>query len=991
MTSERWRQVEDLFRAALDRAPRDRADFLGAACADDRDLRLQVEVLLESFDEAGDFIEKPVLDDAIFSSARTPTRSDLLVGHKIGNYEILALIGAGGMGEVYLARDARLDRQIALKILPAQFTQDPAQVERFEREARAASALNHPNIITIHEIGQEGDFHFIATEFIEGRTLREIITNERIQLRASLATVIQIAGALQAAHLAGVVHRDVKPETVMARGDGLVKLLDFGLAKPAGRDGEWGIGSGEWGRRRGVGSGQWAVGEVTSIPHSPLPTPHSPLPLPQTTDPRMLMGTLAYLSPEHAQGDKVDHRTDVFSLGVTLYEMVAGARPFSGANSGDILDAILNREPEPIAIGESSAELNRIIRRALKKDRRARYQNAGDLRDDLRRLARQIEAAEETGFGKKSRPRWWSGALTKAAALAAVIAVAMVAWVVWRAVASKPGDVSAPRPSPWIDAVSAKLTGYPGHEMFPSLAPDGLSFVFSRYRDNQYDIFIQRVGEAVARNLTADSNEDDWMAAFSPDGSRIAFRSERDGGGVFLMDADGGNLRRLTKEGFNPSWSPDGKEIVYATSPANSPHSRNNARSQLKAVNVETRERRLIDTGSGKDAVQPSWSPNGARIAYWGLRDTDRDIWTVPAGGGEPTPVTNDEATDWNPVWSPDGKYLYFASDSRGAMRFGRVPSDPTTGRGIGRPEAGTRAGAKSRRPSFSRDGKRLAYVNYIVKENIQRGGFDPQKGAIVGSMTPITLGERRVTAPELSPDGQWLAFYTFGSPQEDLFVARRDGSESRQLTNDRRRDRVPRWSPDGKRIAFYSDRRGNYEIWAIDLDGGGLRRLTNCAPDNCFYPAWSPDGTRLAFYKAGVNTFITELDKQSGGQTPLPSRTDDEGHFELWSWSPDGQKLAGVWQAGKSSGVFTYSLATRRYERITDFGSDPVWLSDNYRLLFIFRHKLYLVDTRAKQPREILSPDGLRVSLATPSRDDRQIYLSVISPESDIQMLSLK
>ncbi len=705
----------------------------------------------------------------------------------------------------------------------------------------------------------------------------------------------------------------------------------------------------------------------------------------------MLMGTLAYLSPEQARGDKVDHRTDVFSLGVTLYEMVAGARPFSGAGSGDILDAILNREPEPIAIDKSSAELNRIIGRALKKDRRARYQSAGDLRDDLQLLARQIEAAEEIGFRKGSRARWWSGALTKAAALGAVIAVAMVAWVVWRAIASKPGAVSTPWPSPWVDAVSVKLTGYPGHEMFPSLAPDGRSFVYSRYLDNQYDIFIQRVGEAEARNLTADSDEDDWMAAFSPDGSRIAFRSERDGGGVFLMDADGGNLRLLTDEGFNPAWSPDGREIVYATSAANSPHSRNNARSRLIAVNVETRERRPVNIGSGKDAVQPSWSPNGARIAYWGLRDTDRDIWTVPVGGGEPAPVTNDEATDWNPVWSHDGKYLYFASDSHGAMRFWRLPIDQATGRVIGEREAVTGAGAESWHPTFSRDGKRLAYVNYIVKENIQRVMFDPQKGAIVGAMTPITSGERRVTAPELSPDGQWLAFYTFGSPQEDLFVARRDGSESRQLTNDRRRDRVPRWSPEGKRIAFYSDRSRNYEIWAIDLDGGGLRRLTNCAPDNCFYPAWSPDGTRLAFYKAGVNTFITELDKQSGWQTPLPPRTDDEGHFELWSWSPDGQKLAGVWKAGKSSGVFTYSIATRRYERITDFGSDPVWLSDNYRLLFIFRHKLYLVDTRAKQPREILSPAPLRVSLATPSRDNRQIYLSVISPESDIQMLSLK
>ena len=230
MTSERWRQLEDLFHSTRDRAPRDRAAFLDAACADDRTLREQVEGLIESFDAAGDFIEKPLIEDSL-SNASRPSGS--IVGAKIGNYEILSLIGVGGMGEVYLARDARLDRQIALKILPAQFTQDPAQVERFEREARAASALNHPNIITIHEIGREGDTHFIATEFIEGRTLREIIAAGNLQLRESLEIAVQIAGALQAAHAAGVVHRDVKPENVMARGDGLVKLLDFGLAKPA--------------------------------------------------------------------------------------------------------------------------------------------------------------------------------------------------------------------------------------------------------------------------------------------------------------------------------------------------------------------------------------------------------------------------------------------------------------------------------------------------------------------------------------------------------------------------------------------------------------------------------------------------------------------------------------------------------------------------------------------------------------------------------------
>src|SRR5262245_56571309 len=398
MTSERWRQVEDLFHSALSHAPVDRAAFLDVACADDRAMREQVEGLLESLEEAGDFIEKPLLEGSLSLREITPSPSQSIIGRKIGNYEILSLIGAGGMGEVYLARDVRLDRRIALKILPAQFTQDPAQVERFEREARAASALNHPNIITIYEIGREGDTHFIATEFIEGHTLREIIAGEKTQLREGLAIAIQVADALATAHTAGIVHRDIKPENVMVRGDGLVKLLDFGLAKPM--------------------KSETTTGNL-----------QKPGAVSLQTEPRMLMGTLAYLSPEQARGEKVDHRTDIFSLGVVLYEMIAGTRPFSGENSAAILDAILNRAHEPVMLErqKSSDELNSMISRALEKDRQARYQSANDLRDDLQRLARRLEMAEEIGDRQRSQPGRSPGSLTKAAALAAVISVATAA------------------------------------------------------------------------------------------------------------------------------------------------------------------------------------------------------------------------------------------------------------------------------------------------------------------------------------------------------------------------------------------------------------------------------------------------------------------------------------------------------------------------------------------------------------------------------------
>ena len=327
-------------------------------------------------------------------------------------------------------------------------------------------------------------------------------------------------------------------------------------------------------------------------------------------------------------------------------------------------------------------------------------------------------------------------------------------------------------------------------------------------------------------------------------------------------------------------------------------------------------------------------------------------------------------------------------------MQFWRVPINQTTGEVLGEREAVTGSASESWHPSFSRDGKRLVYVNYLVKEIFYRVNFDPQKETILTeTLTPITGGERRITAPQLSPDGEWLAYYSFGSPQEDIFVMKKDGSEPRQLTNDRQRDRVPRWSPDGKRLVFYSDRSGHYEAWTINADGSGLRQLTK-GRRRIYYPVWSPDGTRLAFYNSGLNSFLIEPDKAWDEQTPeaLPPVPDKGGHLELWSWSPNGEKLAGVWQSpgGRRSGVMTYSLVSQQYESVAPIGTDPVWLSDNRRMLFVSNYRLYLVDGQTKEPRQILSLDPLRIALVTVSSDDRQIYLSVISPESDIQMLTL-
>jgi Tol biopolymer transport system component/serine/threonine protein kinase len=928
MTPERWQQIESLFHSALESVPAERARFLDQACNGDTALRDEVVKLLASLEDAGEFIEQPLIETMETSASSRSANvapPESMIGKRIGSYEILSLIGAGGMGEVYLARDERLNRQIALKFLPSRFSEYSDLVERFAHEARAASALNHPNIITIHDIGQDAGRHFIAMEFVAGETLRQKLKGGSLELREALRIATQIASALAAAHAAGIVHKDIKPENVVVRTDGLAKLLDFGLAVSAGEK-----------------------------------------------DSGLLMGTPGYLSPEQARGETTDHRTDIFSLGVVLYEMLTGQKPAEKRKTDWPFD------------------LERILNRALADDRAARYQNADELHRDLQRQTRKVEAMFESGVMQPIQPKAKTNWKIMAMALAAVVAVCVAGWWFWRSGNGDQKDIS----SPWINAAATRLTGFAGNEFFPAIAPDGQSFVYARAMGQQFDIFHQRFGEAQPRNLTADSGVNDWMAAFSRDGSRIAFRSDRNGGGIFVMDADGGNLRQLTKEGFNPSWSPNGEEIVYATSQANSPHSRSGPNGQLRVVKLATGEIRNIDLANGADAVQPTWSPNGARIAFWGLRGTHRDIWTVAAGGGQPVAVTNDDATDWNPVWSPDGQHLYFASDSRGAMRFWRVPINQTTGEVLGEREAVTGSASESWHPGFSRDGKRLVYVNYLVKEVFYRVAFDPQKETILAeTLTPLTGGERRVTAPQLSPDGEWLAYYTFGSPQEDIFVMKKDGSEPRQLTNDRHRDRVPRWSPDGKQLAFYSDRSGSYEIWAINSDGSGLRQLTR-GNRRIYYPVWSPNEKRLAFYNSGLNTFLMEPDKSWDEQTPepLPPVLDKGGHLEIWSWSPNGEKLAGVWQSpgvGRS-GLTTYSLVSRRYESITSFGADPVWLSDNRRLLFINNFRLYLVDSQTKEPRQLFSLDPLRIALATISSDDRHIYLSVISPESDIQMLTL-
>jgi serine/threonine protein kinase/TolB-like protein len=420
MTSEQWKKLNALFQEAVELQGEARAAHLARVCGDDGQLRREAEQLLAAHEREGSFLDSPIFAEA---AAIADDDDDLLVGRSIGPYKIISKLGRGGMGEVYLAQDARLGRKVAIKLLASVFTNHADLVQRFEQEARAASALNHPNILTIHEVGKastdSGDAHYIVSEFVEGETLRALMWSNRLAISQAIAIADQVASALSVAHEAGIIHRDIKPENVMVRPDGLVKVLDFGLAK--------------------------LMEQPAAIKQHDTQAPTIGG---LSTKPGIIMGTAKYMSPEQARGQRVDHRTDIFSLGVMLYEMVAGRRPFEGATNNDVIAALLTAEPPPLSSLASQApgDLEQITDKCLAKEREARYQSAKELIADLKTLqtgsqANLVTARRRTAqAGTQLLSRRWLMIATVVALL-----IAAVAWFLsWqRPPAVRPGQIKS--------------------------------------------------------------------------------------------------------------------------------------------------------------------------------------------------------------------------------------------------------------------------------------------------------------------------------------------------------------------------------------------------------------------------------------------------------------------------------------------------------------------------------------------------------------------
>ncbi|MEO8430020.1 MAG: protein kinase [Acidobacteriota bacterium] len=902
-------------------------------------------------------------------------------GSRLGAYEIVSSIGAGGMGEVYKAHDPRLDRAVAIKVLPEKLAADADALARFEREAKAVAALSHPNILGIYELGRDSGVAYAAMELLTGETMRQRLAEGPIPQRRALEYGLQIAQGLAAAHEKGIVHRDLKPENLFITSEGRVKILDFGLASRRPLD--------------AAETDQTAAHSMAKDSLTALPTEASPL-----TEPGMVLGTAGYMSPEQVRGRPADARSDIFSLGCVMYEMLTGDRAFRRDSAVETMAAIVQTDPPELSMptGRLSPVVDRILRHCLEKRPEHRFDTAHDLAFALETAAGgTVTSGVAAAVAPAPEVRRRAPLLPLAGlALAAVALAAFFAGRRWQGPAASAAAGRALRPVSFFPVTDA-----PGVESSPALSPDGKNVVYVRDLSDRKALYLLRVGGRNPVALTPDSTADDWQPAFSPDGERIAFRSERDGGGIFVMGSTGESVKRVTDSGYNPSWSPDGREIALSDSSFYYPTDRGGQSLGLFAVEAATGRRR--DILKGADGMQPSWSPHGDRIAYWGLRGSSgqRDLWTVAADGSQANAgaveVTNDTALDWSPTWSPDGKFLYFSSNRGGTMNIWRARIEEKTGRVLAEPEPVTTPSLWSGELSFSRDGKRVAYASLDWRSTLLKIAFDPESEKTVGSPQRVLKTPQPIRDHQVSPDGEWVAFGQTGG-QEDIFVSRMDGKESRRLTDDGFRDRGPAWSPDGKTLAFYSDRSGTYQVWEIRPDGSGLERLTSFR-GSANFPIWSPDGTAIVSEEIGGAWHW--IDGRPGA-SPRSDRImpDMEGPEKFWplSWSRDGSLIAGiaVHPNGGVLDVVTYSIATKSFEKfdagVSRTWRSPVFLADGRRLLVRDSHGVSILDIAAKRFRPLFSVGGYAVGGSVGiTRDNRWITYTETGTEGDVWVADLK
>jgi serine/threonine protein kinase len=835
--TDRWQLIEKICQSALELEESRREAFLEDACDGDEELRREVESLLK-YDKGGDrFIEQPALEAAARMIAQEKPES--LLGQQVGSYQIQSLLGAGGMGVVYKGRDLRLNRSVAIKVLPRDKMSDPERKRRFIQEARAASALNHPNIITIHDVGNEGGIDFIVMEYVTGKTLDQRIPRKGMKLNEVLKLAVQMADALVKAHSAGIIHRDLKPTNVMVPDDGLVKVLDFGLAKLT----------------EVSESGEEGTGKLQS-----------------QTEEGMIIGTVSYMSPEQAEGKKVDARSDIFSFGAVLYEMVTGRKAFEGDSKLSTLAAIVKQEPKAVSqlVPGTPADLEKIINRCLRKDPERRFHHMEDLKVELQELKEESDSGKLAGTSPAVRTaqRSW----TWAAATLVVVAIAVLTWI-FRGTARKPAS-APPEVIP--------LTSYPGIERFPNFSPDGNQVVFSWNGEKQdnFDIYVKLIGAPTPMRLTTDP-ADDISPAFSPDGRFIGFVRASKGHNAFIViPAIGGPERivaDLPESARSFSWFPDGKSVVI---------------DGLALLSTETGETHSLTSPPTKSWADffPAVSPDGLTIVFsrggGGVSEVYLlDLTQDSKPKAEPKRLTSLKGSIEGSAWTPNGREIIFAAGMPGL--FSGLNLWKVQASGVAQPERLPFSAGEACFPNISRNGNRLAYQRFARDLNIWRLSLSAP-GVAGSAPSQLIASTRYEDAAQYSPDGRRIAFESDQSGVKGIWVSDADGSKVIELYSQAGSSCGGAcWSPDGQLIAFDFTSEETNGIYVIPAIGGKASRLTTTSVWDSA-PTWSRDGKWVYFASDRTGRWETWKVLAAGGQ-PIPVTRNGGGKaFE----SPDGTTL---------------------------------------------------------------------------------------------------
>ena len=956
--SDRWQQIQKICQSALELEENRRAAFIEQACADDKELRREVESLLK-FETRDRFIKEPALEVAAKMVVQEPQS---LIGQQLGAYQILSLLGVGGMGVVYKGRDLRLNRSVAIKVLPRDKMSDPDRKRRFIQEAKAASALNHPNIITVYDIGSENSLDFIVMEHVTGKTLDQRIPRKGMKLNEAIKLAIQIADALAKAHSAGIIHRDLKPSNVMVTDDGLVKVLDFGLAKLA---------------------------EVRESEEEGTRT------LPSQTEEGMIIGTLSYMSPEQAEGKRVDGRSDIFSFGAVLYEMVTGQKAFEGDSKLSTLAAIVKEEPKAVSqlVPGVPRDLEKIIVRCLRKAPERRWQSMADIKVALTEIKEESELGSGLTHLEQVASQWWRRRWIWATTFSVlVLAIGGTSWWYWI------------RPSAKISMLpmgTLPFTSYPGWEQNPAFSPDGnqVAFAWNGEKGDNYDIYVKLIDGGTALPLTTNP-ADEYCPAWSPDGRRIAFvRAAKEGWGVWdvmVISALGGSEHRLgqlhTSFYFNSSlsWSADGKFLATSerTSSQNS--------DSILLLSTETGEKqRLTSPPQGLNDLAPVFSPDSQALAFERCKGVYvGDIYVLPVAGstarGEPRRLTFDVKSMGAWDWTPDGRGVVFSSNRGGDQHLWIVPVSG------GEPER-LPVGENAWDLSVARKGQRLVYQQGLDDWNIWRSTgpgpvWRPMKKE--AAPTKFIASTKQDAFPQFSPDGKRIAFASDRSGSEEIWVCNNDGSNPVSITSSGgAKTGSPRWSPDGRQIAFDSAKAGSQDIYTVSAEGGPSRRLTteNSADVR---PSWSKNGDWIYFGSNRTGDWQVWKIPSDGGAAIQVTRHGGREAFE----STDGQWLYCT-KYPPTQGIWRVAVAGGEESQVLDHGYQGLWAvldsgvalarlaPESVPAIEFFSFATRSLTTIRKPPKDLLrtnwfgtslavSPDGLWILYAFDDRSESDLVM---------------